>query len=163
MEDLPETVKFNIFHLVDVPESIAALAEMYVQEWLPYYGPDGPGDASADLFASCNRDDVPLVLVAMNKVGDVIGTGALKSHSLGAELDEGPWLAALVVSPTSRRRGVGTAIMGALIEKARQLGFQSVYISTDASDHLLKNQNWRHLRDTSSMRGSISVFRHDLT
>jgi len=163
MNNSLEPLKVTIRPLSDVPESIATLSEMFVQEWGPYYGPGGPGDADADLRACCKRDEIPLALVAMNEQGQVVGTGALKPDSVGAEPGEGPWIAALVVSPASRRRGVGTAIMNALIEKARQLKFPSIYISTDAADCLLKKRGWLPVRKVPSLRGPISIFRLDLT
>ena len=163
MEDLPESLTVTIRPLADVPESIATLSEMFVQEWAPYYGPGGPGDADADLRASCNRDEIPLTLVAMDDQGQVVGSGALKAGSVGSAPGEGPWIAALIVSPTFRRRGVGTAMMDALIEKARQLDCPSIYISTDASDRLIKKWGWLPVRRVPSLRGPTTVFRLDLT
>jgi len=38
----------KIHHLVDAPHAISILTRWFVEEWEPYYGVDGPGDAEAD-------------------------------------------------------------------------------------------------------------------
>jgi len=68
--------KMNIGLLADHTEAIATLAEWYLSEWEPYYGVHGPGDAWADLTSRCNREKIPIGLVAIE--GDrVYGTIAL--------------------------------------------------------------------------------------
>ncbi len=37
----------RIVHLVEVPEVAPTLVRWFIEEWRPWYGPDGPGDAPA--------------------------------------------------------------------------------------------------------------------
>lgn len=48
--------------LADASFAIPVLAKWFVEEWGPWYGPDGRGDARADLFACCNRERFPLAV-----------------------------------------------------------------------------------------------------
>ena len=50
----------DIRHLLEVPEALPVLARWFVEEWGPYYGPEGPGDAEADLRAASHRDQLPI-------------------------------------------------------------------------------------------------------
>ena len=102
---------FRIVQLADAPDALPTLARWFVAEWAPYYGPGGPGDATADLEGCRNRDALPIALVALDDDGAVVGTAALKAESVGSEQAAGPWLAAFVVgrgaSPARRRHGPG--------------------------------------------------------
>ena len=73
-----EKPQMRILHLIDAPEAVPVLARWFVEEWEPWYGPDGAGDAQADLAACASRDELPICLVALSQEGDVLGTAALK-------------------------------------------------------------------------------------
>lgn len=151
---------FDIALLVDRPEALADLVALFVAEWAPWYGPTGAGDAEADLAACLNRAKLPLAVVAQGPDGRVLGTAALKHDSLGAELGFGPWLAAVVVHPSCREQGIGSALIAAVEAQARALGFSAIYTSTDAARSLVERRGWQPLHlSVPSLRGPISLYR----
>jgi predicted N-acetyltransferase YhbS len=152
----------RIIHLVEAPETVPTLARWFVEEWAPYYGPDGPGAAEEDLVACCNRDKIPTALVAFDAESNVVGTAALKADSVGSELGQGPWLAAFLVGKHHRGKGVGTALVEAIEREACRLGFQTIYTSTDAAEGIYRRRGWQALNQVSSLRGPITVYRQDL-
>ena len=113
----------RIVHLLEAPGTAPVLARWFVEEWTPWYGPGGGGNAESDLAACRGRDVLPLCLVALGTGGDVPGTIALRSESVGSELGVGPWLAAFLVGADHRRKGVGTALVEAIEGEAYRLGF----------------------------------------
>jgi len=64
-------------------------------------------------------------LVAVDEDGSVVGAGAL--HVMWEDLAE---VRSLVVAESSRGRGVGHAIVGALLERAKDLGISRVFCLT---------------------------------
>ena len=154
--------KLRIIHLAEAPETIPTLARWFVEEWTPYYGPDGPGVAEDDLLACCNRDEIPIALVAIDAESNVIGTAALKSESVGSEPGQGPWLAAFIVGKDHRGQGVGTALVEAIEGEACRLGFPTIYTSTDAAEGIYRRRGWQALNQVSSLRGPITVYRQNL-
>jgi GNAT superfamily N-acetyltransferase len=156
------TPNLRIVHLVEAPETVPTLAQWFVEEWAPYYGPDGPGVAEDDLLACCNRDEIPIALVAVDAESNVVGTAALKSESVGSEPGQGPWLAAFLVGRKHRGKGVGTALVEAIEKEACRLGFQTIYTSTDAAEGIYRRRGWQALNQVSSLRGPITVYRQDL-
>ncbi len=151
----------RIRHLLDVPHAAPTLARWFVAEWAPWYGPEGPGDAAGDLAASASRDALPICLVALGGDGELLGTVALKEESVGSELGVGPWLAALLVGPSHRGRGVGTALIAAIEAEAWRLGFEAIYVSTDVAEDLLRRRGWRPYGTSESLRGEVAVYRLD--
>lgn len=153
------SVDVDIALLIDRPAALADLAALYVAEWTPWYGPNGAGDAEADLAACLNRATLPLAVVAQGPDGRVLGTAALKNESLGAELGYGPWLAAVVVDPACRGRGIGSALIAAVERQARTLGFAALYTSTDTARSLVERRGWTPLRRTlPSLRGPVWLY-----
>ena len=151
--------EFSIVHLMDAPEVLPILARRFVEEWAQWYGPDGPGDAEDDLKACRGRNALPLCLVAVSGKGDVPGTAALKSESVGSEHGGGPWLAAVLVDKAHQGQGIGTALVEAIENEARQLGFESIYTSTDSADGTMARRHWQPFGETDSLRGPVTIYR----
>ncbi len=149
----------RIAALADVREALPMLAGWFVKEWEPYYGPDGPGDAVDELTACLNRNAVPFALVALDAEGCVLGTAALKADSLGSARAPGPWLAAFLVGAEYRRKGVGTALVAAIEDRARRLGFPEIFTSTDVADVMLQRRGWLAFDTVDSLRGAATLYR----
>ena len=148
----------RICHLSEIPDAVPVLAAWFVEEWMPYYGPDGPGDALADLEACGNGTTLPVCLVALDEGGEVLGTAALKQVSVGSDVADGPWLAAFLVAEAHRGRGIGTALVSAIESAAKDLGFGAVYTSTDGASGIVEKRGWRRIGDASSLRGQVDVY-----
>ena len=153
---------YDIVHLVDRPQAAATLQQWFIDEWTPWYGPNGQGDAAADLAACAGRDTLPICLVALDARGLVAGTIALKTESVGSDSAPGPWLAALLVGRPYRGRGVATALVSAIADEARRLGYGAIYTSTDSAADIMRRQGWQACGEAASLRGTVSIFRRDL-
>ncbi|MCG8356777.1 MAG: GNAT family N-acetyltransferase [Kiloniellales bacterium] len=157
--NLPQVPR--IAHILDVPDAAPTLARWFVEEWQPWYGPDGPGDAERDLAACGGRDRLPLCLVALD--GETpLGTAALKADSVGSELGVGPWLSAFLVDEAHRRRGIGSALVAAIETEAARLGFPAIYTSTGSAAGLLQRRGWQPFGASQSLRGPVEVYRCEL-
>ena len=152
----------RILPLADLPDAAAVLETWFLAEWEPYYGAHGPGDAAADIAECARHEGLPLALVAVGDDGRPIGTAALKADSAGSESGHGPWLAAMVVAPEHRGRGVGTALVAAIEDEARRQGHAALYTSTDTLVGLLQRRGWRAIGSTETLRGRVAVYRLEL-
>lgn len=151
--------------LADHPEAVLLFAKWFELEWAAYYGPDGPGDAQKDLRASCNRDVLPIALVAVQD-GVFCGTAALKAESVSTHKHLTPWLAALFVLPEFRRRGIGEQLIAAIEQKARQLGFNRLYVGTGQGrgtpESSLRSRGWEFIEKVSYFISEVSIFKKAL-
>jgi GNAT superfamily N-acetyltransferase len=141
---------------------LPSLARRFVEEWAPWYGPDGAGNAEDDLKACRSQNELPLCLVILGERGEVLGTAALKAESVGSELGAGPWLAAVLVDKDHRGKGVGTALVEAIENEACRLGFEAIYSSTDAAAGIVTRRHWQAFGSSDSLRGPVSVYREQL-
>ena len=153
--------ELRIEYLVDAPEVLSQLEKWFLQEWAPYYGADGPGDAADDLRSSCNRRALPITLIAFQ--GDELcATGALKAESVETHKHLGPWVAALLVAPKYRRQGIRGKLVEALEHLARELGFKQLYYGADVTDRYPDRNGWEPLERVSYLTGEGSIYRKTL-
>ncbi len=137
-------------------EVITTLTEWYQSEWKPYYGKGGPGNARADLESRCNRDELPIGLLAMED-NQVLGTAAL-DRDVTTSLT--PSVVGLLVEPTYRHRGIATALLNSAEDLTRRLGYQRLYISTTVLGEKLIQLGWEatgEVRFLNAERGSVYV------
>ncbi len=157
----PTARQLEVKYLASVPEALPMLVEWFIEEWEPYYGAAGPGDAEADLRASMNRNVLPICLLAMDASAGVVGTISLKTESI-SHRDLTPWGAAFRVAPAWRRQGVGTALVRFLEEEARRLGFPKLYMSTDGATAIVEQRGWSAFDTAESLRGTVDEYAIDL-
>ncbi len=144
-------------YLKEHPEYISELARWFEAEWAPYYGLEGPGDAEKDLQASLNTDSLPLTFIAIEQK-QILGTISLKEKSISHD-HLGPWLAALLVGDKYQGKGIERKLLIEAEQQARNLGFDSIYISTQKAKSLLDLNKWERIDTASSLRGEVGVYR----
>ncbi|MES9989737.1 MAG: GNAT family N-acetyltransferase [Candidatus Thiodiazotropha endolucinida] len=146
--------------LADHPEAIPILKDLFESEWEPYYGRSGPGDAEADLRRSANRSQLPIAVVAVEN-GTFCGTAALKMESVTTYQDYSPWLAALVVAPAYRNRGIGEQLIIKIEQLAKTLGYREIYVGTGKSSGMseatLKKRGWKFLDKSDYFVSEVCV------
>ncbi len=143
--------------LCDATRHIGALRALFESEWPEWYGPNGPGDALADLRAYCGREALPVGIVAFD--GDLpCGFAALKSDSIATHAHLTPWAAAGLVRPEYRRRGIGAALLAELERIARGLGHAAIHCGTATSATLLERRGWRYLESLEYHGDRIAIY-----
>jgi GNAT superfamily N-acetyltransferase len=153
----------RIVHLMENPSVIPILTQWFIDEWAPWYGPGGHGNAKQDLEESSSCTVLPICLIALSENNTVLGTGALKTKSVGSKRSDGPWISALLVDKNHRYQGVGTALIEAIEKEARKLGFKFVYCSTNTAESTLQRRGWKTNGTAETLRGSVPVYRLGLT
>ena len=160
---LAEQHNFRIAHLVDTPAALSTLIRWFIDEWEPWYGPDGGGDAESDLADCSSRDALPICLVALGAEAEVFGSVALRTESVGDDLGVGPWLAGFLVGRAYRGQGVGRGLAEAIKGEARRLGFESIFTSVEpAVGARLARRGWEPFGSAESLRSEVTVYRRQL-
>jgi GNAT superfamily N-acetyltransferase len=135
--------------LANHAECIDVLADWFVREWEPYYGKRGPGDARADLAARCNRDRLPIGLVALQD-DQVLATAALDREAATGRV---PAVVGLLVAPGYRGRGIASALLAAAETLTRELGYDELFMSTSILGEWLKRKGWQEEDDVQFLNG----------
>lgn len=132
-----------------------------------YWKRDFPLDTEQwylNLYAeSLVATSLPIVVVALDD-GEFIGTASLiVDDELPHATEPGPWLAAVYVSESRRHHGVGTALVKAIEDRARQLGITELFLYTEHGKSWYESMGWRSVRTTQLSGHDVTVMTQALT
>ena len=117
--------------LFNHPQLIEAVAKMIYNEfWIDVEDGMSLGDLIAHLKTATGPQQMPLSLIALVD-GQLAGTINLIENDGENRAHLRPWLAAMVVRADLRGRGIGSALVKALLVDARLMGIPTVYFGTD--------------------------------
>lgn len=114
--------------LKSYPQAIPTLANIWHEVLGKIWMPDIGIEEIESLYHEELNHDMPLTYVALN--GEVpVGSCTLELKG-GIRTDLGPWLGDLVVATAYQKQGIGKMLVDVAIEKAKQLGFEKLYLFT---------------------------------
>jgi GNAT superfamily N-acetyltransferase len=155
------TPDVRIGYLADHPEALPALERLFQSEWADYYGAAGPGNAHQDLVAYSNRGQLPVGVVAFLGT-EPCGVAALKAQSISTHKHLSPWIGGGMVAPQFRGQGVGTRLLSALENVARDLDFATIYSGTSTANSLLIREGWRFMEVVQYDGEAVSIYAKSL-
>jgi GNAT superfamily N-acetyltransferase len=145
--------------IIDMPDD-PALQQLVASTSVELWRRDFPLDTEDWYFnlysESQSHGTLPVVLVALD--GDqFVGTASLiADDELPDAPEPGPWVAAVYVADSHRRRGIGTALLDELRHRAVQAGHGQLFLYTADKMAWYETMGWHRLR-TSQLNG------HDVT
>jgi predicted N-acetyltransferase YhbS len=150
------------WRLVPASAAIAhlpALAACHHAEWATLYTNWSEADALAELQAHAAGDGVlPSTLVALAHDGALLGSVSLVAEdSPDLVAFPGPWLASLYVVPQARGRGLGEALVRALVAKAAEAGVPHLRLFTPHHRAFYERLGWRFEASPRVGGGTVDV------
>jgi predicted N-acetyltransferase YhbS len=77
-------------------------------------------------------DRIPIVLVARDDAGRMVGTASLLFDDLEGD-PRNPWLASVFVPAEQRGKGIASALVVAIEDAAMRLGYPQLYLFTTSA------------------------------
>lgn len=109
------------------PKSIDVLAQIWHRVLGRIWVPDIPIERVKQRFVDhLNDNSIPLTFVALFN-DKPVGMCSLREND-GIRPDLMPWLGSLVVDPDYQKQGIGVKLINATKEKAKQLGFEQLFL-----------------------------------
>ena len=151
----------RIDYLANHPEFVDRLAAWTFNEWPEYLIGKSVEDVAESIRQRLNIDRVPLAIVAFH-AGQVVGSASLKEHDLDARMDLSPWLGELYVLPSYRQRGIGSSLVRSVLEEARRLGIDHLYLWTPKSEAYYAKRGWSVLERMVYKETNITLMEREL-
>jgi N-acetylglutamate synthase-like GNAT family acetyltransferase len=146
----------TIEYLADQPGALPTLAQWLHREW----GHTRPGATvetrRARLEGSCNRDRIPLTVVALED-GQVLGSASLIFHDMETRMELTPWLASVFVGEAYRRKGIGAELVRRIMAEAARLDVPVLYLYTVHSERFYAALGWTFYERTSYREQNIVI------
>ena len=141
----------RIEHLAEHPHLVPTVALWSKNEW-GHLCPDVPYE---DYVSSYQKRTVHSTIretfVALE--GDtLLGTASIIEHDMSTRTELSPWMASVYVAPEFRNRGVGSALVRAVMEEAPRLGLERLYLITPDKVRFYSRLGWQVL-ETAKYRG----------
>ncbi len=134
----------RIVPLVERPDLAAQVAAWGFAEW----GHLNPRETLAQrvirIEGKMNLDRVPVAFAALGEDDGIVGTASLIFDDLEGD-PRNPWLASVFVAPAYRKQGIASALVRAVEDTARRLGYARLYLFTSTAPDLYAGLGWRPL------------------
>jgi N-acetylglutamate synthase-like GNAT family acetyltransferase len=93
-----------------------------------------------------NRIDghaAPFTFVTVDANGDLVATASVLLHEIPLPAHRIHWLGEVIVLPSYRGRGVGTALVESVVLHAARIGITELYLYTPDQQALYERLGWR--------------------
>ena len=151
----------EIAYLAEHPEVIPTLVNWFQAQWPDYYAGRTPADIAQDFSAEANRTEIPIRLVAFVD-GALAGTLTLREHALQDFPVYQPGLGGLFVEPHQRGHGIGTALVKAGMQVAREQGYARIFTATSTANGILERLGWQQVQAVSHGDECLMIYCCDL-
>ena len=146
----------RIVPLVERPD----LAEQVAVWGFDAWGHLNPGQSleqrRAQVRRKTNVDRVPIAFVALGDDDGIVGTASLIFDDLEGD-PRNPWLASVYVPPEHRKKGIASALVRAVEDAARRIGYDRLYLFTSTAPSLYAGMGWRTLEQRDYRGEHIQV------
>lgn len=148
--------------IIDMPDD-PALQQLVASTSVQLWRRDFPLDTEEwyfDLYSeSQSQGTLPVVLVALD--GDeFVGTASLiADDELPGAPEPGPWVAAVYVADSHRRRGIGTTFLNELRSRAVQAGHSRLFLYTEDKMAWYESMGWQTVRTATLSGHDVTVMR----
>jgi GNAT superfamily N-acetyltransferase len=145
--------------LADCPQLAPVVAQWHFGEWGHFYS-GGTVDGWLDhIRTRINANQIPMTIVALEDDGQPVGTAALVEHDMETHRELSPWLGGVYVIPSARRRGVASALVRHLMDRAAGFGVRDLYLYTNGAEGLYQKLEWRVLSREPYMGREVTIMK----
>lgn len=148
----------EIAFLADCPETIPTLTQWFRAQWPDYYAERTPADMAEDFRSEAKRDGLPVRLVAFAN-GELAGTVTLRDQAMHTLPEYFPGLGGLFVAEQYRSQGVGSELVRAVMNLAREQNHENVYATTVAARGILERLGWQLVQPVSHGDEQLLLYR----
>jgi GNAT superfamily N-acetyltransferase len=128
--------------LADRPDAIPRIASWYFDQWGHLRKNADVRDFEKKLQSSLNRNELPLVILAVERE-EIVGVTELKYREMDIFPDKEHWLGGVYVPEEHRGRGIASQLIQQALRISRTHGVSTLFLQTENLDGgLYVNLGW---------------------
>lgn len=148
----------TIGFLADHLETIPQLASWFRVQWPDYYAKWTEAELEQDFLEDASRVRIPIRLVAF-EANELAGTIVLREQGTEGSSEFSPELGGLYVVEPHRRHGIGTELVRAGMDVAREQGYETVFATTVVAAGILEGLGWEFVKTVIHQDGELALYR----
>ena len=160
--DLQETNPVVVEHLAEHVDTIPLLTTWLLAEWGHLLPHETHTTMSANMSGRTHRDRIPQTFVALDGSRPV-GMASIEAHDMVSRPELTPWLSGVYVLPEYRQRGVGSALVQAVVSAAAGLGMETLYLFTPDRMTFYRRLDWRDMEAVRYRGVDVVIMTYDLS
>jgi GNAT superfamily N-acetyltransferase len=153
---------FRILPLVERPQAINQLALWHFVQWGVMNPASTVERRRERLQTHLQRGRVPQTFIAVDGE-QLLGSASLVAADLPSHDNLSPWLASVYVDPPFRNRGIGAALVQAVVEEARSLRFPLLYLFTPDRARFYAGLGWETIEQSRWHDMAVTIMQYDLS
>jgi GNAT superfamily N-acetyltransferase len=153
-------MSMRIDYLSEHPEFIPTLAGWHQEEWARFSS-HRTVEERIERYRGFGRRAVPTAFVAFEG-SEPMGSANLVAHDMETRMQLTPWLASVYVAPGFRRRGIAAGLCERVVEEARALGFEKLYLFTPDQEAFYAKRGWKTLERAEYRHHTVVIMSIDL-
>lgn len=151
----------EIINLADTPDHLPRLAAWHHHQW-SYLNPEHTLRQRVEKMRTHLENRlIPSTFVAMDN--GPLGSASIVEHDMDTRTELTPWLASVFVAPEHRRKGVGSALVRHVMDRAGQNGIERLYLFTPDRAPFYAKLGWRKVSDEDYHGRAVTVMEIELT
>jgi GNAT superfamily N-acetyltransferase len=147
--------------LADHPEAIPVVAKWHWEEWGRYEADSSHKETLESISEQHHRYSLPLAYIALVD-GKPVGAASLVEHDMDVHKELTPWLAGVYVDPPFRNHGVASGLVKQVCVKAREIGFERIYLYTISAYGLYAQLGWSLYLEEKYHDRPVKIMAQDL-
>lgn len=148
----------TIGFLADHLDTIPTLAIWFRNQWPDYFADWSQAEMEQDFLEDISREYLPSRLVAF-KSNELVGTIILREQGTETLPEFQPELGGLFVIASHRGHGIGTELVRAGMQLARDQGYEAIYATTVAAAGILESLGWEFIQTVVHQDGALALYK----
>lgn len=153
----------KVIDLKSAPQHIPQLAEWHHQAWAHLSSADATVTTLIEQMSEYLTDAAIPKMFICEEANQVMGSSSLTAADMDTRTDLNPWLANVYVNPHYRNKGLGKLLVNAVIEHARAIGLQKIYLFTADKADFYRALGWSMISHEDYKGEMVTIMEYELS
>ncbi|EGM68330.1 GNAT family N-acetyltransferase [Shewanella sp. HN-41] len=151
----------KVIDLKSAPQHIPQLAQWHHQEWAHLSSADATVTTLIEQMSEYLTDAAIPKMFICEEANQVMGSSSLTAADMDTRTDLSPWLANVYVNAHYRNKGLGKLLVNAVVDYAKALGLQKIYLFTADKADFYQALGWSTISREDYMDEMVTIMEYE--
>ena len=152
----------KVIDLKSASQHIPQLAEWHHQAWAHLSSADASVITLIEEMNEYLTDAAIPKMFICEEANQVMGSSSLITADMDSRTDLSPWLANVYVDANHRNKGLGKLLVKAVVDYAKALGLQKIYLFTADKADFYQALGWSIISREDYKGGRVTIMEYEL-